>query len=187
VWSSLITRKFGYFYVQLAPRQQRECQLGFALFVALEATMCLLDPLAGLLFWIPMTCVVAPVVMDLHCYTDHVPGNPYDAFHCATYFDVRTRWHRLCSLLDLHNAAYHLTHHRFPRVHWSDLPRVQAAWLDEYKRHNSPVSVGFGSGLLLNPLAFLWSLWRVNATRSSISIRPITTQTQPTQEASWTS
>jgi fatty acid desaturase len=168
--SSLVDRKFKQFYSRLSPRERRECLLGFGLYVALTATLCALDPFTGLVFWLPLTAIVAPLIMDVHCYLDHVPGNPYDEFHLATYFNVRTRWHRFCSLVDLNNSAYHLTHHRFPGVHWSELPRVQAEWLDEYQQRGSPESFAFGKTMMLNPIAFFWIVWRANAARHDMQI-----------------
>lgn len=169
-WDCLTNSKFRVFYDRLSKADKSECLMGFALYFALLAALFSADPWTTLVYWLPMSSIVCPVVMDLHCYFDHVPGNPYDEFQQATWFDGTTPLHRVYAALDMYNAAYHLTHHRFPSIHWADIHNAQEKWVEEYRRRNSPLSVGYGASMLLNPFSFVWHMFTINSMRRDIPI-----------------
>ncbi|HEY3595529.1 MAG TPA: fatty acid desaturase, partial [Polyangiaceae bacterium] len=158
------------FYALLSRAERREAIVHVALCVALEVALCLFHRSAGLLFWLPVSWLGAPAMNALFCYFGHVPGNPYNKFRASTYVPVLHRWQRALSWLDFHNSAYHLTHHLFPSVHWSELHSLQKRMEPEYARQNSPRSMSFNSMILLNPFALFSTIWRVNRARDMVPI-----------------
>jgi fatty acid desaturase len=160
------------FYALLTRSERREAALHLVLCVALQVGLCLFDRSTGALFWLPVAWVGAPAMNALFCYFGHVPGNPYNKYRASTYVPVDHWWQRALSWLDFHNSAYHLTHHLFPSVHWSELDRLQKKMEPEYTRHRSPRSLAFNSMILLNPFALFATIWRVNRARDTTSIAP---------------
>jgi beta-carotene hydroxylase len=158
------------FWNRLDRAEQREAALHVALCVALAAILFSIDPVTTLVFWLPVSWVIAPAMNALFCYFGHVPGNPHSKYLASTYAPVERPWQRALCWLDFHNAAFHLTHHLFPGVHWSELERVQKALEGEYQRRGSPRSLAFNSMILLNPLALLATVWRVNRARDATPI-----------------
>jgi len=75
---------------------------------------------------------------------------------------------QLLSWMDLYNFAFHLTHHRFPQVHWADLPELHAASLPEYQRRGSPLSYGLDSSMLFNPVARVVMAYPLNRDRNRL-------------------
>lgn len=153
------------FYRRMSPSERRECILSLGLTLALAIGLFMIDAYATLIFWIPVTWIASFPLVALLNYVDHVPGDPGEAFRYATYAETRTPYQRLLSLIDLHNFTYHLSHHRFPQVHWADLGDLHAASLDDYKRNGSPVTYGLNSSLVFNPVAFLTMIYRLQRDR----------------------
>lgn len=154
---------------RMRPADQRECVTSLAITAALTGVLVAVNWQVTICFWIPVTWLASPLVAALYDYLDHVPGNPYDEFAAATYRGVRSRFARLLSLLDLHNQTAHLTHHRFPGVHWSALLRVHEEWIPEYERRGSPRS---RASLIdfVNPVAFFRMVWRVHRDRDTVPV-----------------
>jgi fatty acid desaturase len=161
------------FWNGLEGPERREAALHVALCVALGAVLFSVDRFATLAFWLPVSWVIAPAMNALFCYLGHVPGNPHSKYLASTYVPVEGRWQRALCWLDFHNAAFHLTHHLFPGVHWSELERVQKAAEGEYRRRGSPRSLAFNSMILLNPLALVATVWRVNRARHAMRIESL--------------
>ena len=95
-----------------------------------------------LLVFFPLTLLVAPFASNAMSLTDHVPGNPAHPFQLATYFEPRTPWQRLMCRINHHTAATHLTHHLFPQVHWTQLPRLQRRLSPLFRKHHAADVVG---------------------------------------------
>ena len=154
-------------FLKAMERKQRlECAVSFGLTFLITFILFFVDTYATLVFWIPVTYVSSALIVALYNYTDHVPGNPGDGFHYATYVELLTPYQRLLSFIDLHNISTHLTHHQFPNVYWNDLPKKQAERVEQYKAHGSPVSLAHNSGILFNPLAFLLMIYWVQRKRA---------------------
>jgi fatty acid desaturase len=160
------------FYVLLNASERREALVHIGLCIALEAALCFFDRAAGLAFWLPVSWLGVPAMNALFCYFGHVPGNPYNKFRASTYVPVHHWWQRALTWLDFHNSAYHLTHHLFPSVHWSELESLQKRMEPEYAKHRSPRSLAFNSMILLNPFALFTTIWHVNRKRNAVSIAP---------------
>ena len=167
--SMLTPAHFLYFWRQMTSGERHECLLSFGLTWSLAAVLFYFDPYATIFFWIPVTWVLSFMVIGLYNYFDHVPGNPYDEFKLATYRPVETRWEKVLALLDLHNDSYHLTHHRYPSMHWTDIPKLHREWLGEYKRYGSPVTA-LSDDDFFNPVAFVHSVWEVRRRRQEVAI-----------------
>jgi fatty acid desaturase len=150
--------------------QRRECTVSFSLSVAFVLGLGLLDWYATLLFWLPVTWLVSTVLIVLYNYTDHVPSNPANPMLYATYDPLRTSYRRFLSFLDLHNVATHITHHRFPGVYWSELPRKQEAWLPTYTSVGTPRTYALNSAIVANPFALILMSYRVHRARSAIPV-----------------
>jgi beta-carotene hydroxylase len=168
VWRNVASTRG--FWNALNGSERREAALHLGLCVALEIGLCLFDRTTTLVFWLPVSWLIAPAMNALFCYFGHVPGNPYSRYLASTYVPVTSRWQRLLCWLDFHNSAYHLTHHLFPGVHWSDLGHVQKDLEPEYQRRGSPRSLAFNSMIVLNPFALFSTIWRVNRARDSTRI-----------------
>jgi fatty acid desaturase len=162
---------FG-FFGELTTAEKRECAAHWLLCALLHAAVFAYDARTCILFWVPVVWILAPLANALFCYLGHVPGTPYDKGRSATYFPVHTRWHRFLSWVDFHNAAFHLTHHLKPSLHWSQLGSAQSAREREYEERGSPRSLAFNSMILCNPIALLMAIWRANAARADIAVLP---------------
>ena len=160
------------FYSLLSHSERSEAALHLALCLTLLIALCVAAPVAGLLFWLPVSWIGAPAMNALFCYFGHVPGDPYDKYRASTYVPVEHWWQRALCWLDFHNSAYHLTHHLFPSVHWSELHKLQKQMEPEYEQHHSPRSLAFNSMILLNPFALVATIWRVNKARDATTLSP---------------
>jgi fatty acid desaturase len=156
---------------KMSPAHRRECVASFYMTLALNLGLLVADWRATLFFWVPVTWFVSTAILVLYNYTDHVPSQPGDPLRYATYDALRSPYRRLLSSLDLHNIATHITHHRFPHVYWSDLPRVQAEQVATYEAHGTPRTQGLNSAILFNPVAFLLMAYRVNRLRHSVPVK----------------
>ena len=152
----------GEIYQRTTRPERYECLVFFVLVLGFQYALFLIDPFTTLVFWLPLMWIGSSAMNALYCYLGHVPGNPNDPYLAATYFPVRTRWHRVLNWLDFHNMAFHLTHHLYPKTHWADLYRVQAGLLDEFVRRGSPKTLAFNSSILLNPFMLPIMVWRVH-------------------------
>lgn len=168
--ANLVQPGFLPIYRELSANDRRECRRSFALTLALTVVFYLIDPYATLVYWIPVTYVMSFLILLLANYTDHVPGDPGDQYLLATYAELRSPYEWFISVMDMHNSAYHLTHHRLPKIHWAELGRVHEACIPEYKAHGSPVSLAVNSTHLFNPFAFALMLYQVQRRRNTIAV-----------------
>ena len=155
-------------YKQLRPGEQREVLISLGASFLISLSLFYIDWYTTLVFWLPVVWIFSFIMAGLYDYLDHVPGNPYNEFLYATYKHPETRYDRFFSLLALHNTAAHLTHHRFPNIHWSDLPKLQERWLSEYKARKSPISCAPLNDL--NPLSFLMMIYKLHKRKNEIPV-----------------
>jgi fatty acid desaturase len=120
-----------------------------------------------LLLLVPGTLLVAPLASFLMNLTDHAPSDLRHPFRQATYLEPRSRLARLCSWINHHTAATHLTHHLFPQVHWVHVRRLQRRLRPLYARYGAPQSLIVNSILLGNPLALLRVLRSLRSERAA--------------------
>ena len=149
-------------YREMTRPEMYESLVFIVLVLGFQFALFLIDPFTTLVFWLPLMWIGSTGMNALYCYLGHVPGNPNDPYLAATYFPIRTRWHRILNWLDFHNVGVHLTHHLYPKTHWADLWRVQAKLLDEFSRRGSPRTLAFNSTILLNPFALPIMIWRAH-------------------------
>ena len=140
------------------PAQHAEVRLCRWVVFAVPLALAALDPLNTLCFFVPLV-VIAPLIASLLMnLTDHVPGTLTHPFRQATYAEPKAAFARLLSSINRHSAATHLTHHLFPKVHWTELPALQRELAPTYERHGAPRSMLLESSALVGNW---WALVRL--------------------------
>ncbi len=125
----------------------------------------LLDWRDTVFFMFPLALLVAPFASDTMSLTDHVPGDPDHPFRMATYLEPTRAWERFLCQVNHHTASTHLTHHLFPHIHWTLLPRLQRRLLKFYRKYDAPTSLICNSVLLGNPARLIAVLRRAEQRR----------------------
>ena len=105
----------------------------------------LIDPWMGVGLWLYPAWFGGVVVMGLGMYTQHAGGTDGERFSHTTTF--LSHWGNLT----MFNAGFHVEHHEWPALHWSELPRLHAEVRDELVAggaHVVPFGLYRGSSLL---------------------------------------
>eukprot|EP00391_Amoebophrya_sp_Ameob2_P006836 CAMPEP_0178988090 /NCGR_PEP_ID=MMETSP0795-20121207/3622_1 /TAXON_ID=88552 /ORGANISM="Amoebophrya sp., Strain Ameob2" /LENGTH=451 /DNA_ID=CAMNT_0020679335 /DNA_START=209 /DNA_END=1564 /DNA_ORIENTATION=- len=122
---ALKTKRYSWFWTSV---------VSIAVWVAMIAFCCMYFSTAGTLFVFVVPHYFALTAMALGNYAQHVfvdpdsPGNNYTlSYNCLNTEANQTSF----------NDGYHILHHIYPRLHWTELPQKFKDTLGEHKRNKA--------------------------------------------------
>ncbi|ETW95497.1 MAG: hypothetical protein ETSY2_48045, partial [Candidatus Entotheonella gemina] len=131
-------------YRAASPSRRRKFEKETAIFAVLWSIPFWIDPWMGLWLWVLPHFFANCRAMGPGMYLQHVDSvaktetQPYS--HSTTYTG------KFFNLLNF-NIGYHLEHHDYPQLHWSQLPALHRELLPELTAHGAKIShLGYHRG-----------------------------------------
>lgn len=137
-----------YFANRRRPKLLRKVLVGETVYFAVAGALLLWNPAATLVvFVVPLVAIRTLMMMGnwgQHAFVSREnPGDPY----LSSITCINSRYNSRCF-----NDGYHIGHHLFPRMHWTEYPAQFEGNLEEYGKRDAIVFEGvdfFGVWLLL--------------------------------------